>query len=547
MPRVLIVGIDGLPPGLLRQMVAGGRMPEIGGLARGGCGGVLESTPNYQSASAWSSLVTGANPGAHGIFHFTNPVRGSYRPRQITAADRRAPSLWRLLSDEGLRVAAMNVPVSYPTEPVNGAVIAGWLCPSAATPGFTHPPELAEQVVDQFGAYPIHPDVRRHALSGRYERVAKNAAEGIRYKLRVARWLVARKRPDVACAVVTELDSLQHWCWHLLDRTHPEHDAEGAERWRETLTAPYEVLDRELSRLLEEVGPDCDLLIVSDHGQAPNSCAQVLLRPWLIEAGYLVPRRRGVTARAADGLLGRGLDLARNCLSNRLKSLLRARVPALLTRAQSAARGMRVDWSATRAWTEAGHVFVNLAGRWPEGIVADGDERRELLQELEQELRSLVDADTGEPAVREITRGEDVFSGPEADLMPDLLVHWRNHLRVRALRWRGRRIEHPSPPVLPTGAHHPAGTLIGAGPSFASIRDCRRCIYDVAPTVMHLCGLPVPSYMDGEVMTDLLVPEAAKDVRTVAVNHQVRSQRPRPAASGDDVVARRLRSLGYIE
>ncbi|MGC9319837.1 MAG: hypothetical protein ACP5KN_17520, partial [Armatimonadota bacterium] len=129
------------------------------------------------------------------------------------------------------------------------------------------------------------------------------------------------------------------------------------------------------------------------------------------------------------------------------------------------------------------------------------------------------------------------------------LVHWRNDLRVRALVWRGRRIEHPSPPTLPTGAHHPDGTLIAAGPAFASLQGCRRCIYDVAPTVMHLCGLPVPSYMDGEVMTDLLTAEAAEDVRTVVVNHEARSQSPRPAASGDEdeVVARRLRSLGYIE
>ncbi|MFW6156990.1 MAG: alkaline phosphatase family protein, partial [Armatimonadota bacterium] len=208
------MGVDGLPPDLLRGLIRDGVTPTLGRLAGGGCSGVLRSTPNYQSASAWTSLVTGVNPGRHGIFHFTNPVRGSYQFAQIDARARYAPTVWRMLSEAGKRVAALNVPVSYPVEPVEGVMVAGWLCPSPASDGFTHPPELARRLADEFGDYPIHPDVRRHAAAGRYDEVARVARRGIETKLEAARRLLRRERPDVLCVVVTETDSLQHWCWH---------------------------------------------------------------------------------------------------------------------------------------------------------------------------------------------------------------------------------------------------------------------------------------------------------------------------------------------
>ncbi len=89
---LLVVGVDGLPPALLRKLIDDGRTPNLARLAENGSLGVLRSTPNYQSASAWTSLVTGVNPGRHGIIHFTNPVRGGYRFARTDARARRAPS-----------------------------------------------------------------------------------------------------------------------------------------------------------------------------------------------------------------------------------------------------------------------------------------------------------------------------------------------------------------------------------------------------------------------------------------------------------------------
>ncbi len=545
-PPVVIVGVDGLPPRFLQQLIDEGRTPNIAQLAGRGTLGVLRSTPNYQSASAWTSFATGVNPGKHGVFHFTNPVRGSYRFAQIDSRARHAPTIWRMLSDAGARVAALNVPVSYPVEPLDGVMVAGWLCPSPSAEGFTHPPELAARL----GDYPIHPDVRRHARVGAYDVVAETARGGISAKLDTACAVFQRERPDVLCAVVTETDSVQHWCWHLLDPDHPQHDAPLADRWREDLLSVYASLDEALGRLLSVVGKDANVLIVSDHGQAPNSGGQVLLRPWLVHRGYLVPRSRTAGDRAADALVRSGFEAVRRHASNRLKTWLRAHFPAVQGRAQVGVRGISPDWGRTRAWTEGGHIFVNTRGTWPEGCVDALKERGRLISEIRDGLLELRDADTGEQAIASVTIGEDEFAGPASDLMPALLVHWRNDLPItRLVDSDGAIIERTDAPELPFGAHHPDGTLLTCGPSFRRTdRAYAHSIYDVAPTLLHLLRLPVPAYFDGRVMTDLMMTSAAKDVRGTAGNVPTGDVHARRSPVDDDeIVTERLRSLGYVE
>ncbi|HUS81155.1 MAG TPA: alkaline phosphatase family protein, partial [Armatimonadota bacterium] len=544
MPPLLVVGIDGCPPALLDRWVAAGELPALASLISGGCFTVLRSTPNYQSASAWTSIVTGVNPGKHGILHFTNPVHGSYRLAQIDATARRAPTLWRLLSDAGLRVAALNFPVSYPAEPINGVQVAGWLAPTPGAPGFTHPPELAREIVRGFGRYPIHPDVRRHALAGNYRAVADLASRAVRHKARVARWLLRRERWDCFGVVFVETDSVQHWCWHLLDDTDPDHDPDLARRAGEVVLQVYRALDEELSGLVAAAGPDANVIVLSDHGQAANSGGQVFLRGWLRAAGYLVARPG--QAPGGAGIRRRVLGALKDATPRGVKARLVSRFPGVWAGAQRLARGGEADWSRTRAWTETGHIFINLRGVWPEGIVEAGGKRDELLAEITDGLLSLEDADTGERVVAQVTRGDEQFSGPCADIMPDLLVHWRNDLRPRALLWRSPSrgpVTIPRPPslTLPTGAHHPDGTLIAAGPAFASHhRPPAACVYDIAPTALHLLGLPVPSYMDGQVPAALLTQEALTGLRTVDMDPFDGTGDARPGAGDDPAVRARL-------
>ena len=68
--RVIFLGIDGMDPSLTRSMMADGLLPNFSKLKSQGHFGPLGTTLPPQSPVAWSSFITGCNPGQHGIYDF---------------------------------------------------------------------------------------------------------------------------------------------------------------------------------------------------------------------------------------------------------------------------------------------------------------------------------------------------------------------------------------------------------------------------------------------------------------------------------------------
>src|SRR3972149_5948592 len=115
-PRVLVIGIDAATMDLVRPWAEAGQLPAFARLFREGTQGLLRSVPNRNSAAAWTSMMTGKNPGKHGIFFFTEYQEGSFDYSYVNASYRDGVTLWRLLSDAGLQVGVINVPMTYPAE-----------------------------------------------------------------------------------------------------------------------------------------------------------------------------------------------------------------------------------------------------------------------------------------------------------------------------------------------------------------------------------------------------------------------------------------------
>src|SRR4051812_24953046 len=128
--RVFVLGLDGATFDIIHRLRREGRLPAFDRVMREGVWGRLESIDNMRSAAAWTTFLTGANPGKHGIYEFYDYLPESYSLRFINAGIRVARSLWGILTEKGKRVGVLNVPMSYPAEPVNGFLVAGLDCPS---------------------------------------------------------------------------------------------------------------------------------------------------------------------------------------------------------------------------------------------------------------------------------------------------------------------------------------------------------------------------------------------------------------------------------
>ena len=107
-----------------------------------------------------------------------------------------------------------------------------------------------------------------------------------------------------------------------------------------------------------------------------------------------------------------------------------------------------------------------------------------------------------------------------------------------------------SPAFGPTGDHRMEGVLVAAGPPFRpGATPEQASLLDIAPTILHLLGVPVPDDMDGRVLSEILDPAfaaAAAQAEPVAV-----AVAEAPIASGyteeeDAEIQQRLADLGYL-
>jgi predicted AlkP superfamily phosphohydrolase/phosphomutase len=111
MVRALVIGLDGATWSVLEPWAVAGRLPNLRALMARGTWGTLRSTVPALTMPAWSTFMTGRNPGGHGIFAFQRLDATSYGPRGLAnAADLGAPTVWDIAGRAGRSVGVVNVP-----------------------------------------------------------------------------------------------------------------------------------------------------------------------------------------------------------------------------------------------------------------------------------------------------------------------------------------------------------------------------------------------------------------------------------------------------
>ena len=538
MPRLLILGLDGATFDLMLPWVEDGTLPTFSRVLERGAWGYLDSVPNMNTAPAWTTFMTGKNPGKHGIFWFAE--QGEAGPAEVkfmTAADRDAVSLWRFLSDAGRRVLVVNVPLTYPAEAVNGVMLAGFDAPSTKSRAFSSPEGLIDRLEAECGPYILHATVAHHANAGRPERVVDAALTAEESRVRTMTHLLATEPWDVAMYMIKATDQVAHHVW--------DHGAES----QEPLRTVYEYADRTLARFLEAAGADCDLVIMSDHGMGWRQPAAEYLNGILEQLGYL---HRAETSAA--GTRWRAFRLAKR-LGPRAKGFVKRWLPGLYRRFGFQIRFGGIDWAKTRAFSDNTRscVWVNLRGRDPHGVVAP-EAHDALVAELREIVSSLVDSETGAPVVEAVHTPDEIYSGPHTAEAPDLQIDWNYDHPVTGLRYEGRfgrAVSGRSSKGFMhglSGAHRPEGVLLLKGPSFApGVRIEGANLQDLAPTILHLHEIPAADDMDGRVLVEALSePHASRPVRSATSRGGPQIEQVGYTDEEAAEVEERLNALGYL-
>jgi predicted AlkP superfamily phosphohydrolase/phosphomutase len=487
MSKVIIIGLDGATFDLIRPWVDEGKLPCLGKLMKNGVWGNLMSVIPSMSGPAWVSFMTGKNPGKHGILGFsTYADKDEEQSQLISSLLVKDETLWQVLSSHGKRVGVMNVPVTYPPRKVNGFLISGFMTPPSATV-FTYPEELKQSIPN----YRIGIRQRWQGEDGRAsirklkdELVVREYHDIAERRTAAAVQLMSHWKPDFFMVVFKGTDEMQHFFW-------------GREN---ILLEYYRKIDENIECILAEGGKDSNVLIISDHGFGPATTRLFSTNSWLQQAG-LLKRKRDLKSSLLRTASHIAWDLNR-------RTRFAKRLPPRRVAAVRKAVRQGLAWNRTRAYCRKPSgivaVNINLRGREPRGIVEPGQEYEELREEIIAKLRLLTDPQTGEKVMAEVYRNNEIYWGPKLNNVPDIIgvpnpryyvdasVFTRSIFADRSSRQRGQHYAQVK------------GILITSGPD---VKPCEKIegarLIDIAPTVLHMMGLPVPQDMDGRVLKEI--------------------------------------------
>lgn len=558
-PKVLVIGLDALTPRLVEKWVAEDRLPNIGRFLSQGAWGQMESVPNRNSAPAWSTMVTGLNPGKHGIYWFTEDDPKNYAYKFINGSYRRGKAFWRVLSEEGQKVGVINVPLSFPAEDVNGVFVSGVDSPSADDPRFTHPSDLRHEVKRAAGGeYYVYPALARYVIGGETDEGLRRLHSSIDKRAAVAEHLMTTKPWDTFMVVFTESDVVQHFFWRHMDEPAEGDPANHTDAIRDT----YEHLDEVVGNLMKVVGPDTLVMLVSDHGARQEDGLARTLPSWLQQLGlltYKTERGKANPRTLAYSSMSQAFRKLDKTLPPEVKHKLSRRLPWLRRRVETMMSFAKLDWSKTIAYTDGKRpeIWINLKGRQSQGIV-NPEDYDDICRQVIERLTTGQCTKTGKPLVRRVLRREEIYTGPFVDRSPDLIVQWMDEgscLDIGYPDGTGFKLlkQHlPDDPFdhLVNGGHDPYGIVALLGPGVKPGRVEGAQIADVAPTVLYLRDAPIPSDTDGKVLEDALSPDLLGSREARSGGHATLPEdddRTGYSSEEEQEVRERLQALGYVE
>lgn len=430
--RVAVIGLDGVPFPLLQGLFEANVMPRLAEIAAGGSFLKMRTTLPEVSSVAWTSFMTGANPGQHGIFGFTDLKEGEIAVRLPSFDDVAVPPIWERIGDRHSLV--VNLPFTYPARPLPGVLVAGFVAPIFERA--VYPPNLIPWLKAK--NYRIDVDTVRGRQDPAF--LMADLFDTLNLREQVMVNLMESHPWDLFIGVVTGTDRLHHFFFDAYADDH--------HRFHRDFLDYYRRVDALIGTVVERLRGRARLIVLSDHGFTRLK-VQVYLNYLLANLGHLSYTRTD---------------------------------PRTIEDIHPRSRAFAMD--PTR-------IYLHSRDRFRTGFL-NQSETDELRHRIKHEIEGLRLADVGirasegtdpdEPLFAGVKLREEIYSGEAAAMGPDLVVVPRRGYDVKA----SVNVTVPALTDIFTGMHtHDDAFLIVDDPSVAGrmhapeISDVANLVYEV--------------------------------------------------------------------
>ncbi|MEA4893643.1 MAG: alkaline phosphatase family protein [Oscillospiraceae bacterium] len=309
------------------------------------------------------------------------------------------------------------------------------------------------------------------------------------------KYVLANKDWDMAFSWVGTIDHIEHVLYSGIEPKARVYDPDKADFCWHMIRETYRQVDENIGKILEGVDLDNTyVVLISDHGMT-----HLDWNPYVKEH----------LARA--GLLEYVLDLSTDDPSN-----------------------LTINWENTKCHPLEpchAHIFINLKGRDPHGIV-DPKDYEKVQEEIIRALYNLKDPETGDQVVALAIKKEEagtlgIYEGPGYDRVGDVVYAWKPGYMSHPFIYRSKiQYRDGTERVIANPELYEAAGLCrnftGVHLALPSLHDMHACmlmagpkvnkyerryparIIDVAPTLCKLLDIDVPKDAEGGVIYDIL-------------------------------------------
>jgi predicted AlkP superfamily phosphohydrolase/phosphomutase len=357
--RVVIIGLDGVPYGMLKDFADSGVMPNTARIISDSIFKPMHSSIPEVSSCAWSCMITGANPGEHGTYGFMDLRPGTYDMYFPNFSDLKVRPFWEEWQHKSIII---NVPPTYPVRPMNGVHISGFV--SIDYDKSVYPGTLVEELKELDYRLDVNSDLAHKNMDLFLHDVDATLAA----RVSAARYLWDYVDWQTFMLVFTGTDRLMHFLWDAYeDKGH---------KYRYLFRDHFKKIDKAIGEIVEKLNDNEIVVMLSDHG-FERLDYDVFLNYMLIEKGLLQFKQ------------GEEASLKNIC-------------------------------PGTKAFVlDPARVYINYKGKYPCGSV-HREEGEELLEELEQLFGSL--EVEGRKVIRDMHQAAQIYSGPCIGSAPDLVL-----------------------------------------------------------------------------------------------------------------------------
>lgn len=535
--KLIVLGIDGIPPEALENLMRKGRLPNIQKIRNRGAFGHLRSTILPITPPAWAASYTGKNPAKTGIYGFYRKDPANYNWKVIDSRDIDSKTVWELVSDEGGRSMIIGSLVTMPRNDFNGILIGGFL--DYEPQNGIYPESIKKIAINDLG----------YSICSYNEKSFRNFVKSIKDRFKAATYFLQNEKWDLMMVGFEQIE-IAH---HNLMGTSPK------------ALRLYDEFDKILGEFMKSVPKGCGIMMYSDHGTKFYN-KKFHLTSWLVKHGYLKVKTydelKAMNGERERKLLA-GLKDKHHNLSMKVcvemvymldkfmrkhfffikKFLPFLKSPNMIRSTELNVLSSIYDYGRSKTYCYEGAIgnfgglYINVKGRDADGMVEPCEEYEKLRAEIKEHLLK-------ESAVKNVWKKEEIYKGPYLSEIFDIIVELNEDHDLGT----GEDIDIDRiTRDFKYSQHQIDGFIMVAGDGVEENSSISYGICDVMPTIMYMLGLAMPDDIDGSLM------EGAFSEKWLA-NHPAKRfhAQSRCLKSFDylpqerNIMEQKLKSLGYL-